>query len=109
MPSKRFSEEELRRLLKNHVETLGKILGSQELSTIPSMACIQIGSIVSSARLLFGREVVDKWINTNQKVTDARVTGLCAQCDMTPAQPGESLCAECEDENAREEEAGLRF
>ena len=98
MPSNRWTNEQLTKLLKERTNRLSKFA---ELQAPPIVTSREIAMVVTAARLLFGREIVDKQIDEFQSETDAREVGLCGECRKTPALPNNSVCAPCLEEGQR--------
>ncbi len=96
MPSNRFSDEVLARLLKERAARLAKLV---ELDCPNPIIEREVGMVVEAARLLYGRENVDQQIDTFQAITDAAEAGLCDECLTAPILPGLSICENCKKES----------
>ena len=96
------TQEELENLLKYRVSSLLDMLKEHDPSLVVQ---IQIKMVVAVARVLYGRENIDKDIDKFQIALEAQEFGVCERCHKHPATQvllttlfGYQVCDDCKKE-----------
>lgn len=98
MPSKIWTDDQLRELLKQRATRLAQLI---EVQAPPPITSREVGMVVSAARLLLGRQIIDQEINESQSLSDAQEAGICTECRQVSSIPGYSTCEACRQEGER--------